>query len=75
MTLRPRWRPDRKPAAVTVNVVLVQGEKPPPHEEAVEWLLLTNLPIADIEQVRRVIQYYCVRWMIKVFFRVLKSGC
>ena len=40
-----------------------------------EWLLSTSLPIDEIEQVRQVIQYYCVRWMIEVFFRVLKSGC
>jgi hypothetical protein len=41
----------------------------------VEWLLLTNLPVNDVAPVRQVIQYYCVRWMIEVFFRVLKSGC
>ncbi|HUT90561.1 MAG TPA: IS4 family transposase [Thermoguttaceae bacterium] len=40
-----------------------------------EWILLTSLPIDDVEQVRQVIQYYCVRWMIEVFFRTLKSGC
>ena len=40
-----------------------------------EWLLLTSLPVDGVEQVRQVIQYYCARWMIEVFFRVLKSGC
>jgi Transposase Tn5 dimerisation domain/Transposase DNA-binding/Transposase DDE domain len=75
ITLRPPWRPDRKLPPVTVNVVLVREVNPPAGEEPVEWTLLTTLPIDTIEQVRLVIQYYCVRWMIEVFFRTLKSGC
>ena len=75
VTLRPPHRPDRKLPPVTVNVVLVREVDPPAGEEPVEWLLLTSLPVDHVEQVRQVIQYYCVRWMIEVFFRVLKSGC
>lgn len=75
VTLRPPWRPDRKLPAVTVNAVLVREVNPPPGEEPVEWLLLTSLPVDTIEQVAQVVQYYCARWMIEVFFRVLKSGC
>ena len=75
VTLRPPWRADRKLPAVTVNTVLVREADPPENDEPVEWLLLTSLPVDEIEQVRLVIQYYCARWMIEVFFRVLKSGC
>lgn len=75
MTLRPPWRPDRKLPPVTVNVVLVSEVNPPPGDEPIEWLLLTSLPIDNIENVRQVIQYYSVRWMVEIFFRVLKSGC
>jgi hypothetical protein len=75
VTLRPPWRPDRKLPPVSVNVVLVREIAPPAGEVPVEWILLTSLPVDDIEQVRRLIQYYCVRWMIEVFFRTLKSGC
>jgi hypothetical protein len=75
VTLRPPWRPDRKLPPVSVNVVLVREIDPSAGEPAVEWILVTNLPIDSIEQVRQVIQYYCVRWMIEVFFRTLKSGC
>ena len=73
--LRPPWRADRKLPPVTVNVVMVREPNPPPGAEAVEWLLLTSLPIAELEQVRRVIQHYCTRWIVEIFFRVLKSGC
>lgn len=58
-----------------MNVVLVREVNPPENDEPVEWLLLTSLPIDDDNQTRLVIQYYCVRWMIEIFFRVLKSGC
>jgi hypothetical protein len=75
VTLRPPYRLSGKPPAVMLNVVLVHEPNPPASEEPIEWLLLTSLPIGDSEQVRQVIQYYCTRWMIEVFFRVLKSGC
>jgi len=75
LTLRPPWRHDRKLPPVTVNVVLVREIDPPADDVPVEWILLTSLPIDDAQAVRTVIQYYCVRWMIEVFFRTLKSGC
>jgi len=73
--LRAPRRPDRKLPEVEVHVVLVREVNPPSEEVPVEWLLLTSLPVEDAEQVDRVIEYYRVRWMIEVFFRVLKSGC
>jgi hypothetical protein len=75
VTLRAPWRKDRKLPDVTINIVLVSEENPPEGDEPVEWLLLTDLPIGDLDEVRQIIQYYCLRWMIEVFFRVLKSGC
>lgn len=78
VTLQPPLRP-RQPsgvlAAVTVNVVLVREIDPPQDDAPVEWLLLTTLPIETAEQVREIVQYYSVRFLIEVFFHVLKSGC
>lgn len=75
VTLRPPRRPDRHLPEVTVNVVLVREVNAPLGEPPVEWLLLTSLPIGTLDEVREVIQFYCVRWMVEVFFRTLKSGC
>ncbi|MBW3599929.1 MAG: IS4 family transposase [Planctomycetes bacterium] len=75
MTLRPPSRPDRRLPAVQVNVVLVREVDPPPDDESVEWILVTTLPIETIEQVEEIVAYYCVRWMIEIYFRTLKSGC
>jgi hypothetical protein len=75
MTLRPPWRAGRKLPAVTVNVVLVRETSPPAGEPPVQWILITTLPIGTLEEVRRVVEYYCVRWNIEILFRTLKSGC
>jgi len=44
-------------------------------DSLVEWWLLTSLPIDSREDIERVIAYYQARWVIEVFFRVLKTGC
>jgi transposase Tn5 family protein/transposase-like protein len=75
VNLQSPWRPQGPLPDVTVNVVLVREQNPPDGEPAVEWILLTSLPIETLDQVRRVIQNYCVRWLVEVFFRTLKSGC
>jgi hypothetical protein len=75
VTLRPPPRPDRQLPEVTVNVVWVREMHPPEGDVPVEWLLLTTLPIDTAEQVQTIIQYYTVRFLIEVLFRVLKSGC
>ena len=75
VTLRPPWRFDRQLPALTVNVVLVREPHPPDGEPPVEWILVTTLPVGTLEQVRRAVAYYCVRWNIEILFRALKSGC
>lgn len=76
VTLRPPRRPGGVVLpAVAVNVVLVSEPEPPADQPAVEWLLVTTLPIQTLEQVRQIIQYYSVRWMVELLFRTWKSGC
>ena len=75
VTLKAPWRPGNPLPDVSVNVVMVHEPNPPEGEPPVEWILLTSLPIETLDQVRQVIQNYCVRWLIEVFFRTLKSGC
>jgi len=61
--------------AVELHAVLVREENPPPDEPALEWLLLTTLPVDDLRSAREKIDWYSVRWAIEVFHRTLKSGC
>jgi hypothetical protein len=67
VTLRGPQRPGKKLADVAVHAVLVREVDPPPGEEAIEWLLVTSLPIDTVEAVLRVIEYYCCRWQIEMF--------
>jgi hypothetical protein len=75
VTLRGPQRPGGRPVDVQVNAILIREIDPPPGEEPVEWLLLTSLPINSRKKIRRVISYYCCRWQIEIYFKVLKSGC
>lgn len=73
--LRAPWRHDRELNNISVNVVLVSEVDPPKDDVPIQWMLLTSLPIEEVEQVKTVIQYYSLRWMIEVYFRTLKSSC
>ncbi len=75
--LKPPWRPNgKKLPPVTLNAILVREDLPPDDvDEPIEWLLLINLPVNDFETALQVIQWYCWRWQIEVYHKVIKSGC
>ena len=75
ITLRAPQKKTGQLPDVTVNAVLVSEKNPPEGDVAVEWLLVTSLPIETAEHVKLIIKYYCNRWLIEIFFRTLKSGC
>lgn len=60
---------------VTLRVVLVQEVDAPDDDTAIDWLLVTSLPIDSADDVLQVVDYYAARWAIEVFFRVFKTGC
>ena len=73
--LKPPARVGYRLLELSVNAVLAREEAPPPGAEALEWLLLTSLPVAGFERAATVVAWYAVRWCIEVYFHVLKSGC
>lgn len=75
VALRPPYRPDRKLPEVTLNIVLIEETNLPADIEPIQWLLVTTLPIDTEEQVKLIVQSYCLRWQIEIFFRTIKSGC
>lgn len=64
-------RKGREP--LTVNVVRV-CEAEPSGKEALNWILLSSEPVDTIEQVRRIVRYYELRWRIEEFHKAWKSG-
>ena len=75
ISLQPPGQTSAGLPAFTVNAVLVREAGTPAGGDPMEWILLTNLPVAGADQVRTQVGYYCARRMIKTFLRVLKLGC
>ena len=57
-----------------MHAVYVFEESPPDDAEPVEWMLLTNLSVTNFAEAYEKVLWYCLRWRIEMFFKVLKSG-
>jgi hypothetical protein len=80
--LRPPWRPEQKKLpAVKLQAILVRDENPPENlaelgdHEPIEWMLLTNTAVTTFTEAVQVVEWYCCRWQIEVFHKIIKSGC
>jgi hypothetical protein len=62
-------------APIQLSIIHLVEEAPPEDAEPIEWYLLTTMEITTPEQARRILQYYCFRWRIEDWHRVLKTGC
>jgi hypothetical protein len=61
--------------SVELTAVLAHELDPPEGETAVQWLLLTTMPVESFEQAVEKMQWYLCRWEIELLFKTLKSGC
>ena len=74
VTLRPpAGQVDKLP--ITLWVVHVREASPPADTKPVEWFLLTTCELDDVEAALACVRWYCLRWRIEDWHRVLKSGC
>ncbi len=48
---------------------------PPPGAVAIHWMLLSTLEVRSLKQALKCVRWYCRRWRIEEWHRVLKSGC
>jgi len=69
----PTERPHMPP--VTLQLVLAHEVGGPGDGTDVSWLLLTSLPISTFKEVLQILDCYVARWIIEVYFRILKTGC
>jgi hypothetical protein len=60
---------------IKVYVVSAKEINPPENTEAIDWTLLTNIPVNNMNDAIERINWYKLRWKIEEYFRVLKSGC
>jgi hypothetical protein len=76
ITLRPpKKRAKEKLPLVTIWAVLAIEKNSPPGIPAVEWLLLTTVPVTTTQEALKRLEWYACRWGIEVWHKVLKSGC
>jgi hypothetical protein len=61
--------------AIKLRVVHVLETSPPVDATPLEWFLLTTCAITTPEQAQECLRWYCLRWRIEDWHRVLKSGC
>ena len=69
----PPYHSDKKPIALWILHVV--EDNPPAGVKPIEWFLLTTIEITAPEQAERCLEWYCLRWRIEDWHRVLKSGC
>ncbi|WP_419234585.1 IS4 family transposase [Rickettsia endosymbiont of Nabis limbatus] len=60
---------------LAVYVVSAKEINAPVGVEAIDWTILTNIPVSSFEDAVERITWYKLRWKIEEYFRVLKSGC
>ena len=56
-------------------ILRVWEPDPPADEDAIEWILITSLPIHSLEDALRDMQWYTCRWVIEDYHQCLKTGC
>lgn len=60
---------------ISVKVIAATEQHPPEGQEAISWVLLTNLLVPDFDSAAEKIRWYGQRFGIETWHKVLKSGC
>lgn len=69
----PLWRDE---PAITLSVIRIWEENPPPDVEPLEWILGTDLADISSEALRRYQSWYEWRWRtMEEYHKVQKTGC
>ena len=72
--LRPtKYHKDKEP--IKVWAIHALEAAPAPDIEPIEWFLLTTIDIDSAETAVTCLRWYCLRWRVEDWHRVLKSGC
>ena len=72
--LPPIGKQKRYPA-LALTVIYARERDAPPDRPAIDWKLITDLPVTSCEEAIEKLRWYALRWKIEVFHKILKSGC
>jgi hypothetical protein len=73
VTIRPPKGPESKQDPIKLWCVRCWEESN--DEDAIEWILLTNLEVNSGAAALQIIEYYSLRWVIEEYHKCLKTGC
>jgi hypothetical protein len=72
---KPRHGAARElPATIALMLVDVREVSSPEDSEPIHWRLLTTHTVASLNDARRIVDLYRMRWAIEEFFRTLKTA-
>jgi hypothetical protein len=72
----PKHGLSSKKAPVKAWLIHIHEPNPPPGaEDPVDWYLLSTMVIDSLEDATQCVRWYCLRWRIEDWHRILKSAC
>ena len=72
--LPPIGKQKRYPA-LSLTVIHAKERTDPADRPAIDWRLITDLPVPTCAAAVEKLRWYALRWKIEVFHKILKSGC
>ncbi|MGB9475574.1 MAG: IS4 family transposase [Candidatus Udaeobacter sp.] len=58
-----------------LTVIHAQERDAPEGSEAIDWKLITDLPVRSRAEAIEKLNWYALRWKIEEFHKIMKSGC
>jgi len=59
---------------LSLHAIYISEIKYPKDIDPIDWMLITNIKIDTLDQAVEKIKWYCLRWRIEIFHKILKSG-
>jgi len=76
VTIRPpKLGVNRAKDPIALTLIHIVEPHPPRGVKPLEWFLLTTMRVDSVKQAEQCVAWYCRRWRIEEWHRVLKSGC
>lgn len=75
ITLKPPSHTGATLQPISLWALWACERRPPAGVKAIEWMLLSTIPIDSAEQACERLQWYARRWGIEIWHRILKGGC
>lgn len=70
-----RKRGEHRREVLSSFVIVAREIEVPEGAEPIRWILLTDLEVADLSTISRLLHWYGGRWTVEDYHKALKTGC